>query len=243
MIRLVLALLLALPARADAAPADCVVLLHGLARSDASLLILEEALEARGYRVANSDYDSTSGTVEALAATALPAVLARCAGAPRIHFVTHSMGGILLRVWMAGNTLPNLGRTVMLAPPNGGSEIVDALGDIAAFEWMNGPAGAEMATDGIATRLGPVWPGVGIVAGTRSLNPVWSALLPGPDDGKVSVASTEVAGMDDHIALGVTHTFMMNQPMVIAQVLTFLETGRFDRDLTLTETVEAIAGD
>ncbi|SDY66520.1 hypothetical protein SAMN05444004_102276 [Jannaschia faecimaris] len=240
---LLLLIILALPARAETPDPDCVVLLHGLVRSDSSLLIMEEALLAQGYRVANSDYDSTADTVEGLTATALPPVIAQCADAPNIHFVTHSLGGILLRQWMAHNTVPNLGRTVMLAPPNQGSEIVDTLGEIAAFEWINGPAGNELGTKGLPPKLGPVWPGVGIIAGTRSLNPVWSTVLPGPDDGKVSVESTRVEGMDDHIAMGVTHTFMMNQPLVIAQVLTFLRTGRFDHDQTLTEAVETLTSD
>lgn len=228
------------PPPARATVPDCVILLHGLARSGTSLLLMEEALRSAGYRVSNSDYASTSGTVEALAAEALPRAIGRCGLSPRIHFVTHSMGAILLRVWLADNDLPRLGRTVMLAPPNAGSEIVDNLGPLAAFRWLNGPAGMQMATDGLPARLGPVWPGVGVIAGTRSLNPVWSTLLPGPDDGKVSVASTRVAGMEDHIELGVTHTFMMNQPLVIAEVLTFLRTGRFDPDLTLGEAVETL---
>lgn len=245
MIRLALMLIaLAIPGHAqtdsDRVP-DCVVLLHGLVRSDASLLVLEETLLAQGYRVVNSDYDSTSGTVEVLAATTLPQAIRRCGLSPRIHFVTHSMGGILLRAWMAGNDLPRMGRTVMLAPPNEGSEIVDQMGEVAAFAWINGPAGMQLGTDGLATRLGPVWPGVGVIAGTRSLNPIWSSVLPGPDDGKVSVASTRVDGMDDHITMSVTHTFMMNQPYVIGQILTFLRDGRFDPDLTLTEAVEDIA--
>ncbi len=232
-----------IPARAAGTGPDCVVLLHGLARSDASLLLMEEALLAQGYRTANSDYDSTVAPVEVLAETALPPMLDACAGAPTVHFVTHSMGGILLRQWMSLHDVPNLGRTVMLAPPNHGSDIVDVLGDVAAFEWINGPAGAQMATDGITRTLGPVWPGVGIVAGTRSLNPLWSTILPGADDGKVSVASTRVEGMDDHIEMGVTHTFMMNQPLVIAQVLTFLATGRFDHDPTLAEAVDLLVGE
>ncbi len=225
---------------AAAGTSDCVVLLHGLARSNTSFFVMEEALLSEGYRVSNAEYASTSGTVEALAAETLPRAIRRCGLAPRIHFVTHSMGGILLRVWLSDHDLPRLGRTVMLAPPNGGSEIVDALGPLQAFEWLNGPAGLQMATDGLPVRLGPVWPGVGVVAGTRSLNPVFSNLLPGPDDGKVSVATTRVAGMDDHIELGVTHTFMMNQPLVIGEVLTFLRSGRFDPDLTLGEVVETL---
>ncbi len=243
MLRLALLLILAaLPARAGAVP-DCVVLLHGLARSDASLLVMEEALRASDYRVVNSDYDSSSGTVRELADAALPRAIARCGLSPRIHFVTHSMGAILLRDWMPRNDLPRLGRTVMMAPPNHGSEIVDVLGEVAAFEWINGPAGLEMATDGLPAQLGPVWPGVGVIAGTRSLSPVFSTILPGPDDGKVSVASTRVEGMDDHIALPVTHTFMMNQPLVIGQVLAFLRTGTFDPDLTLTDVVEEFLGE
>ncbi|MGC1261835.1 MAG: alpha/beta hydrolase [Jannaschia helgolandensis] len=220
---------------------DCVVLLHGLARTDASLLVLEETLLAQGYRVVNSDYDSTSGTVEALAAATLPSAIRRCGLSPRVNFVTHSMGGILLRVWMAENDFPQMGRTVMLAPPNQGSEIVDRMGEVAAFEWINGPSGMQLGTDGLPTRLGPVWPGVGVIAGTRSLNPLWSSLLPGPDDGKVSVASTRVAGMDDHIEMSVTHTFMMNQPIVIGQILTFLRNGKFNPDLTLTDAIADIA--
>ncbi|WP_299646355.1 alpha/beta hydrolase [uncultured Jannaschia sp.] len=232
-----LVLFAALPLSARAAP-DCVVLLHGLARSDASMLVMAEALDAEGYRVSNSDYDPASGTIVEIAATALPRAIAGCGDAARIDFVTHSMGAILLRAWLAAHDLPRLGRTIMLAPPNGGSEIVDMLGDLAAFEWANGPAGRELGTDGLPPSLGPVWPGVGVIAGTRSLSPFWSTILPGPDDGKVSVASTRVEGMDDHLTMPVTHTFMMNQPLVIGQVLAFLAEGRFDRTMTLGDVVE-----
>jgi pimeloyl-ACP methyl ester carboxylesterase len=217
---------------AKSVTADCVILLHGLARSDGSMEKMEQVLTERGYFVQNIDYESTRFDIQTLARQAIEPALEACPVDIPVHFVTHSMGGILVRQYLSENSIDRLGRVVMLGPPNKGSEVVDKLGDFPGFYFINGDAGLQLGTGdtSVPNLLGPANFDVGIIAGTRSINLILSSMIPGTDDGKVSVENTKLEGMNDHIEMEVTHPFMMQNVEVIDQVIYYIENGRFRRE-------------
>ncbi|PHR53958.1 MAG: acetyltransferase [Robiginitomaculum sp.] len=216
---------------------EAVVLLHGLTRTEKSLLVLQEVLRYVGFHVVNHPYPSTEAPIEALIPHVSDAV-AQC-GDRKINFVTHSLGGILTRAWLAQNQLPNLGRVVMMGPPNKGSPVVAEYNNWAAFKYVGGPASHQLGIDAgsFPNRLGAVGFELGVIAGRRSINPFFSSVIEGEDDGTVSVESTRVEGMTDHITLPVTHTLMMMNPMVIIQTVSFLRNGHFDHSVTFVDAV------
>ena len=208
---------------------ECVVLLHGLLRSASSMEKMEHAFLKEGVKVVNVDYPSRDYPVEALAPLVINKAVNACPDGNTIHFVTHSLGGILVRYYLEHHELSGLGRVVMLAPPNKGSEAVDSLKDFPGYLLLNGPVGTQLGTgdSSIPAKMGPVEFELGIIAGTRTINPILSLFLPNPDDGKVSVESTKVEGMKDFIAVSHSHPFIMQMPLVIKQALRFIQTGEF----------------
>lgn len=214
------------------AATGCVVLLHGFGRSSLSMLAMAWALDDAGYRVVNDTYPSLFYDIESLADNAVADGLEDCRAhnPSRIDFVTHSLGGILVRAYLADHTVPDLGRVVMLGPPNQGSTVAAYL---SGFSWLAGilpPVIGQLSpTDGaLPARIGPADFELGVIAGTRNRRPFTPGQPEGPGDGTVSVAETRVQGMQDFLTLPVTHTFMAWDRTAIEQTLTFLQTGRFD---------------
>ncbi|MGD2218314.1 MAG: alpha/beta fold hydrolase [Gemmatimonadales bacterium] len=217
----------------DDPTADRVVLLHGLGRTDLSMIRMESALEDRGYEVVNVSYPSTQYSIEHLATEKLgPAVEACCSGPHgKVHFVTHSMGGIVLRYYLESHEIDSLGRVVMLSPPNQGSEVADWVAENQMLQRILGPWPEELGTgpESVPVQLGPVDFELGIIAGNKTLNPLFSRMIPGADDGKVAVEATKVEGMTDFLVVSKSHTYIMMSDAVIAQVVHFLEHGEFRR--------------
>ena len=211
---------------------ECVVLWHGLIRSSTSMNKMQRELEEVGFVTANIDYPSRDYTVEELADMAVPEGLKECRShddVERIHFVTHSLGGILVRQYLSSREIPELGRVVMLGPPNQGSNAADDMGGVPGFEWLNGPAGRQLGKgkDSVPLKLGPADFEVGIIAGSRTIDPITSAVLEDPDDGRVSVEDTKLEGMTDFVVVEHSHAFMMRMRRPIELTISFLQTGAF----------------
>ena len=196
---------------------------------------MERMLEKYGYRVANVDYPSRDHRIEVLAPMAVGDGLQQCNGNPAtssVHFVTHSLGGILVRFYLEDHRIEKLGRVVMLAPPNQGSVAVDELVRIPGFDWLNGPAGYQLGKgpESVPLRLGTPDFDFAVIAGDRTIDPITSAVLPDPDDGRVSVADTHLEGMRDFVVVPVSHALIMQDRNVLRLVRNYLAHGSFDAD-------------
>jgi pimeloyl-ACP methyl ester carboxylesterase len=212
---------------------DGVVLLHGISRTSRSFQKMQTALEAAGFATLNVGYASRSKPIEALAEDIHPAVERFAESLDgSLHFVCHSMGGLLARVYVARHRPQRLGRMVMLGTPNGGSEIADRLKHIGVYRAWFGPAGQQLVTQrdaAVAAMFPPVDYPVGIIAGKRSVYSIRSAFLPKPHDGKVSVENTKLDGMADHIVMETSHPRLVRNGPAIEQTIVFLRDGEFRR--------------
>ena len=215
---------------------ECVILLHGLGRTHRSMRAMEQNLRNAGYMTVNLDYPSTSKNIESIASESVPQALEQCLSnnAETIHFVTHSMGGIVVRKAIKDNRPEKLGRVVMLSPPNKGSTVVDSLKDHWYYKWINGPAGQQLSTspDSMPNQLGPVDYPVGIIAGDQpAFFDAWfTTFIPGENDGKVAVEQAKVDGMSDFLVVHQSHTNIMDSEYVQAQTIYFLKHGAFRRE-------------
>ena len=206
---------------------ELVVLVHGMRRTWRSMRPMAKALREAGYDTAICDYPSRWGVHETT--TNLFGVVGPLAEkAPKVHFVTHSLGGILVRDAFRDGAAPaNLGRVVMLGPPNGGCEHIDRFGWLPFFGAIWGTPARELGTgvDSFPNRLPPVDFDCGVIAGTKG--GLLGRGLPGASDGKVTVASAGSGGVREVLELPVNHTWMMRDDAVVAATRRYLRDGRF----------------
>lgn len=206
---------------------ELVVLLHGMKRTPRSMEPMARALREAGYDTLSCGYPSR-WSVRETAERVFAAVSPAAARAPKVHFVTHSLGGILVReAFFRGGTPANLGRVVMLAPPNGGCEHIDRFGGIPFFGLVWGTPARELGTgaESFPNRLPPVGFDCGVIAGTKG--GLLGTLLPRPNDGKVTVASARAAGAGEVLEIPANHTWIMRDKAAIAATLRYLQTGTF----------------
>lgn len=216
----------------DQAQRSCVILLHGLGRTHDSMNEIAQSLVTSGYQVWNETYPSRDKPVADLAVEAIRPALDFCrkTDTDQIHFVSHSLGGILIRYYLQDHDIERLRRIVMLSPPNKGSEIADELKQFSLYQFVTGPVGQQLGTDegSLPNRLEPIEGEIGVITGNSTSDPWFSWLIPGEDDGKVAVARARLDEMKDFLVVEHGHTFIMYEPDVITQVQHFLKHGRFD---------------
>ncbi|WP_437191627.1 lipase family alpha/beta hydrolase [Planctomicrobium sp. SH527] len=206
-----------------------VILIHGIIRSSKSFSVMKKRLEDSGAIVVGFDYPSTRVSLQECA-TYFKRVLESLDGIEQIDLVVHSMGGLLVRTYlqMEGEKRdPRLHRMVMLGVPNLGADMATKLREYWAFQWTLGPAGQQLVREGGSFIAGLPTPDFefAIIAGCRGTEDGWNMLIPGDDDGTVSVDSTRLPGAADFVAIRVLHSTMMWNLEVIESSIRFLETG------------------
>lgn len=210
----------------------CAILLHGLGRTSWSMNKIAKNLKKRGYVVWNEGYPSTEKTIQELSLVIDDALeFCKSQNAEGVYFVTHSLGGILVRQYFQDKPSDMVKGVVMLAPPNHGSEVTDAFKDYAWFKYYTGVAGQQLGTEAtsVPNSLMPIPVSIGIIAGTSTSDPWFSHVFAGDNDGKVSVESAKLEEMTDFMTVNSGHTFIMKNSVVIDQILYFFTHGSFKK--------------
>lgn len=215
-----------------------VILLHGITKSAKKMRILEQSLQKAGYLTHNINYPSTAFTLEKLAQQKLAPIVEHVSKqAQKVHFVTHSMGGVLLRTYLMQNHPSNIERIVMIAAPNHGSEVTQFFRHWPPYQWIYGPAGQQLCITGkesiykhIETK--PLQQEIGIIAGHWTFEFWFRWLFKGRNDGKVSVSSTKLSAMKDHLTVPFSHGNIVRSQYVARQTIRFLKLGLFARKST-----------
>jgi len=210
-----------------------VVLLHGLGMARWIMRPAERALGTEGYETLNLSYASTRRSLDAIV-EALDKQIAPFAQQRRaIHFVGHSLGGLVIRRYLVTRRPDNLGKVVMFGTPNHGSELANFTRQIGLERIFLGQMGDVLCvgrpTD-VEAQLGSVDYPLGVIAGNR---PGWQNIF-GPcfketHDGKVTISSSKLAGMTDHIVVPYGHDEMVRKPEAQAQMVHFIRESRFER--------------
>ncbi len=210
---------------------ESVVLLHGMGRSSRSMDKIANSLKCSGYNVINISYPSTKKPITVLITDFIKPQLDKLKkiSDSKIHFVAHSLGGILVRLLLQTEKLPHGSRIIMLSPPNHGSEIVDRYKNTWWYKRINGSAGQELGTtaSSLPNQLRALNYSIGVITGKKSYEPWFSRLMLGDDDGKVSVKSAMLDEMDDFLVVECGHTFIMQNRDVINHIKQFIICGCF----------------
>lgn len=210
---------------------DGVIIIHGIFRTHRSMRKLANYLEDNGYEVLNLGYPSTKHSIEVVADVIHPRIAAFAESIPdKVHFVGYSMGGLVIRAYLHRYKPQNLGRVVMIGTPNQGSEIADFLQNRKLYRMLYGPAGQQLITDqsSFAHHFGTVDYEVGVIAGNRPVDLISSRIIGKANDGKVSIDSTKLTGMKDHVIVRSSHTFFPSNRQMLQQTLAFLQHEKFN---------------
>ena len=208
---------------------DTIIFIHGLGRTSLSMMHLQKIFERDGYKTLNIHYASHKQSIEESATYLKKIIKKNVDNSSTLHFVTHSLGGLVVRTCLKDEKSAHVGRVVMMCPPNQGSELATCLQNYWLYKKILGPAGQQLGIDfdDYPHQLGPVHFQLGVIAGSKS----WSFLshiFPDENDGRLTINRAKIEGMTDFLVVPCGHTLIMYNRLVIKQIRHFLKTGSFN---------------